>query len=101
MKHSAITEHHLYNKVFQRGERFVGKYVTVHILTDYAAKRNNNFTLLPPTVTRVAPDTFEGLLREEGRLGGQIKIPRLNGERTYVERLKAFAQKHQDSITDN
>ena len=39
MKHSAITEHHLYNKVFQRGERFVGKYVTVHILTDYAAKR--------------------------------------------------------------
>ncbi len=69
--------------------------------TDYAAKRNNNFTLLPPTVTRVAPDTFEGLLREEGRLGGQIKIPRLNGERTYVERLKAFAQKHQDSMTDN
>lgn len=39
MKHSAITEHHLYNKVFQRGDRFVGKYVTVHILTDYAAKR--------------------------------------------------------------
>ncbi len=39
MKHSAITENHLYNKVFQRGDRFVGKYVTVHILTDYAAKR--------------------------------------------------------------
>ena len=39
MKHSAITENHLYNKVFQRGERVVGKYITVHILTDYAAKR--------------------------------------------------------------
>ena len=39
MKHSAITENHLYNKVFHRGERFVGKYVTVHVLTDYAAKR--------------------------------------------------------------
>ena len=39
MKHSAITENHLYNKVFQRGDRFVGKYVTVHVLTDYAAKR--------------------------------------------------------------
>ena len=39
MKQSAITENHLYNKVFRRGERFVGKYVTVHILTDYAAKK--------------------------------------------------------------
>ncbi len=39
MKHSAITEHHLYNKVFRRGERFVGQYVSVHVLTDYAAKK--------------------------------------------------------------
>lgn len=60
--------------------------------SDYAAKRKNNFTLLRPTVTRVAPDTFEALLRAEGRLGGQIKIPRLSGERNYVERLKAFDQ---------
>ncbi len=58
--------------------------------TDYAAKRRNNFTLLPPTITKVASDTFEELLRSEGRLGGQIKIPRLNAERTYVERLKEF-----------
>lgn len=60
------------------------------INSDYAAKRNNNFTLLRPTVTRVSPDTFEGLLRKDGRLGGQIKIPRLNSDRTYIERLKAF-----------
>ena len=39
MKHSAIKENHLYNKVFRRGDRFVGKLVTVHILTDYAAKK--------------------------------------------------------------
>ena len=39
MKHSAIKENHLYNKVFRRGERCVGKLVTVHILTDYAAKK--------------------------------------------------------------
>ena len=39
MKHSAIKEHHLYNKVFRRGDRFVGKLITVHILTDYAAKK--------------------------------------------------------------
>lgn len=57
---------------------------------DYAAKRRNNFTLLAPTVTVVAPNTFEELLRSEGRLGGQIKIPRLNGTRDYVERVKSF-----------
>ena len=39
MKEIAIKEHHLYNKVFTRGERFVGRYITVHILTDYAAKK--------------------------------------------------------------
>ena len=39
MKHSAIKENHLYNKVFRRGDRFIGKLVTVHVLTDYAAKK--------------------------------------------------------------
>lgn len=39
MKEIAIKEHHLYNKVFTRGERFVGKYIAVHILTDYTAKK--------------------------------------------------------------
>lgn len=39
MKHSAIKENHLYNKVFRRGDRYIGKYVTVHVLTDYAAKK--------------------------------------------------------------
>ena len=39
MKDIAIKEHHLYNKVFTRGERFVGKLISVHILTDYAAKK--------------------------------------------------------------
>lgn len=39
MKDIAIKEHHLYNKVFLRGERFVGRYVSVHILTDYTAKK--------------------------------------------------------------
>lgn len=67
------------------------------INSDYAAKRNNNFTLLAPIVTIVSPDTFEGLLRRDGRLGGQIKIPRLNGERSYVERLKAFDREQKET----
>ena len=39
MKDIAIKEHHLYNKVFTRGERFVGKYISVHVLTDFTAKK--------------------------------------------------------------
>lgn len=39
MKDIAIKEHHLYNKAFTRGERFVGRYISVHILTDYTAKK--------------------------------------------------------------
>ena len=39
MKDIAIKEHHLYNKAFTRGERFVGRLISVHILPDYTAKR--------------------------------------------------------------
>lgn len=39
MKNTAIKEHHLYNKTFARGERFVGRLVSVHVLKDYAAKK--------------------------------------------------------------
>ena len=39
MKNEAIKEHHLYNKTFARGARFVGKLVSVHVLKDYAAKK--------------------------------------------------------------
>ena len=39
MKNAAIKEHHLYNKTFTRGERFVGRLVSIHVLKDYAAKK--------------------------------------------------------------
>ena len=39
MKNIAIREHHLYNKAFQKGKRWVGKYVAVYVLRDLAAKR--------------------------------------------------------------
>lgn len=39
MKFVAIREHHLYNKAYKQGGRFVGKTVAVYILRDYAAKR--------------------------------------------------------------
>ncbi len=39
MKNIAIKEHHLYNKAFTRGKRFVGKYTAVYVLRDFAAER--------------------------------------------------------------
>ena len=39
MKNYAIKEHHLYNKTFRQGQRFVGRLVAVYVLRDYAAKR--------------------------------------------------------------
>ena len=39
MKYTTLKEHHLYNKTFRKGNRYFGKYVSVFILRDYAAKR--------------------------------------------------------------
>ena len=39
MKYTTIKEHHLYNKTFQKGARFSGRFLSVFVLRDYAAKR--------------------------------------------------------------
>ena len=39
MKNVAIREHHLYNKAFKLGKRYVGKYAAVYVLRDYSAER--------------------------------------------------------------
>ena len=39
MKDIAITENHLYQKAYQKGERAVGKNLAVYVLRDYTAKR--------------------------------------------------------------
>ncbi len=39
MKYTTLKEHHLYQKTFQRGARFSGRYLSVFVLRDYAAKR--------------------------------------------------------------
>ena len=39
MKYTTLKEHHLYNKTFGRGNRYFGKYVSVFVLRDYAARR--------------------------------------------------------------
>lgn len=39
MKYTTLKEHHLYNKTFRKGNRHFGKYVSVFVLRDYAARR--------------------------------------------------------------
>lgn len=39
MKYTTLKEHHLYNKTFQKGKRYSGKYLSVFVLRDYAANR--------------------------------------------------------------
>lgn len=39
MKFTAITENHLYSKAYRNGQRYVGRYATVFVLRDRAARR--------------------------------------------------------------
>ena len=39
MKNLGISEHHLNNKAYTRGKKFVGKLIAVYILRDFCAKK--------------------------------------------------------------
>lgn len=56
--------------------------------SDYEAKRYNNMTLNPLTVNVARENLFYDWLKENNKLGGQHKIPRLSNERAYLEQLK-------------
>ncbi len=60
--------------------------------SDYEAKRYNNMTLNPLVLNVARPKLFYDWLKEQGKLGGQHKIPRLSNERHYLEQLKAMQQ---------
>lgn len=56
--------------------------------SDYEAKRYNNMTLNPLILNIARPNLFYDWLRDQGKLGGQHKIPRLSNQRDYLEKLK-------------
>jgi hypothetical protein len=58
--------------------------------SDYEAKRYNNMTLNPLSVNVARENLFYDWLKENNKLGGQHKIPRLSNERDYLEQLKAM-----------
>ena len=56
--------------------------------SDYEAKRFNNMTLNPLIVNIAKPGLFYDWLKDQDKLGGQHKIPRLSNQREYLEQLK-------------
>ncbi len=58
--------------------------------SDYEAKRHNNMTLNPLILNIARPNLFYDWLKEQDKLGGQHKIPRLSNQRDYLDQLKAM-----------
>ena len=59
--------------------------------SDYQAKRFNNTTLNAPTIHAARENLFYDWLRENNKLGGQHKVPRLSNKRDFIEALLKLA----------
>jgi hypothetical protein len=55
--------------------------------SDYEAKRYNNMTLNELKINVARENLFYDWLKENDKLGGQHKIPRLSNQRDYLEQL--------------
>lgn len=55
--------------------------------SDYEAKRYNNLTLAMPKINIARNGLFYDWLKQQGKLGGQHKVPRLSNSRNHLEEL--------------
>ena len=55
--------------------------------SDYEAKRYNNITLNKPKINIARKNLFYDWLKQNNKLGGQHKIPRLSNTRDYIDDL--------------
>lgn len=55
--------------------------------SDYEAKRHNNILLKEPLVHPLPEGTFYAWLKENNKLGGQHKVPRLANHRDYLDAI--------------
>lgn len=55
--------------------------------SDYEAKRYNNITLNKPKINIARTQLFHDWLKQNNKLGGQHKVPRLSNSRDYLEEL--------------
>ena len=73
-------------KDFEKFKKLYNEYI-LKVIFYYEAKRYNNMTLNMPTVHKARPNLFYDWLKQNDKLGGQHKIPRLSNSRNYVEEL--------------
>lgn len=59
--------------------------------SDYEAKRFNNYVLGFPKVHQVPPNSFYLWLKQNNKIGGQFKVPRLSNDRKVLEQILAIA----------
>ena len=52
---------------------------------DYGAKRNNDLVLEELHIKSLPQGHFYQWLSREGRLGGQVKVPRMRGDRSILD----------------
>ena len=55
--------------------------------SDYEAKRYKDITLQPLEIVVARPGLFNDWLKQNGKLGGQHKVPRLSNSREHIEQL--------------
>jgi hypothetical protein len=55
--------------------------------SDYDAKRHMDMALIKPVVHNVPEGTFYEWLKQRGKIGGQIKVPRLANSRKYLDEI--------------
>ena len=65
--------------------------------TDYEAKRTDNLIIKFPELVVIENNEFYFWLKENDRLGGQYKIPRLSANRDIAERLISIKRSFQQN----
>ncbi len=67
------------------------------INSDYEAKRYHNMTLALPKIHVAEQGLFYNWLKQNQKLGGQHKVPRLSNKRDYLEELLKISTKQQSA----
>ncbi|WP_299551783.1 GH3 auxin-responsive promoter family protein [Seonamhaeicola sp.] len=70
---------HYFNELFDNALKALN--------SDYEAKRYNNITLNKPKINIAREQLFHDWLKQNNKLGGQHKIPRLSNTRDYIDEL--------------
>lgn len=65
---------------------------------DYAAKRTKDLALSLPQIDVAPPGTFNNWLKDNEKLGGQHKVPRLCNDRKMIEEILAKIQIHKSYV---